>query len=70
MLMSDAKMDKRRKVLLLKQEEKIVIEKERGTMKKWKEDFTIFTVNTKGMDPHVMAVQMFYIDMILKEIVD
>jgi hypothetical protein len=37
--------------LLLKQEEKIVIEKEKVTMKKWREDFMIFTIDTSGMDP-------------------
>jgi hypothetical protein len=45
-----------------------LIEKESVAMKKRKEDFMIFSVDTKGMYPQVLEALMFYRDMILKEI--
>jgi hypothetical protein len=54
----------------LKQEEKIVIDKERVAVKKRNEDFMIFTTDTLGIYEEVKMVHMYYRSMILKEIVD
>jgi hypothetical protein len=51
-----------------KQEEKMLIEKERVAMKKRKEDFMLLTALTVGRDPQVLVAHNFYKDMILNEI--
>jgi hypothetical protein len=66
LLMRDTESDERWKVMLLKQEEKIVIRKERVAVKKRKGDFMILTADTTRMDPQVLAAHMFCRDMILK----
>jgi hypothetical protein len=48
--MRDTESDERWKVMLLKQEEKIVIRKERVAVKKRKGDFMILTADTTRMD--------------------
>jgi hypothetical protein len=68
LLIRGEKSDERWKSLLSKQDEKIVIEKERVDVEKRKEDFMILTADTSQMDDEVKAAHMFYRGMILQEI--
>jgi hypothetical protein len=60
--------DERWATLLQKQEEKMLIEKERVAVKKCKEDFLLLTASMIGMDPRVLVAHNFYKDMIHDEI--
>jgi hypothetical protein len=53
------KSDQRWKSILLKQDEKIELEKEKVVVKKRKEDFKILTADTSNMDDEVKAAHMY-----------